>query len=115
MRVDHLVVVMFECVSVALLTVAAQVTPPNVGSSEGEPQPPSVTTEILDQYVGSYLRGSNIIYQITRDGDHLLLRLPGYPPLPLVAKDEKTFAESESQTLGVPRTFRVLPATCATA
>jgi bla regulator protein blaR1 len=93
-----LVVVMFGCVSVALLAVAAQVTPPNVGSSGSEPQPVTVTADILDHYVGSYLRGANIIYHITREGDHLLLNLPGYPPLTLVAKDEKTFVYVEAST-----------------
>ena len=90
-----LVVIVFGGLSVALMGIAAQVTPPNVGVSDGAPQATKVTPGILDQYVGFYVRGANRVYTIARDGDHLLLhrpeRGPGVPALELAAKDERTF------------------------
>jgi hypothetical protein len=91
-----LVVVAFGCVAVALLAVAAQVTPPNVGSSDSERQPIALTPDILDQYVGFYLRAANLVFAITREGDHLELRTPygplDEPPLELEAQTQTSFA-----------------------
>jgi bla regulator protein BlaR1 len=91
-----LVVVAFGCVAVALLAVAAQVTPPNVGPSDSERQPIALTPDILDQYVGFYLRAANLVFAITREGDHLELRTPyvplNEPPLELEAQTQTSFA-----------------------
>jgi hypothetical protein len=103
-----LVVLMFGCVSAALLAVATQVTPPNVGSSESEQQTVALTPEMLDEYVGFYLRGANLIFAVTRDGNHLLLRPPWLPyayapPVELATKDGKKFVDKEGNF--VPLSF----------
>lgn len=87
-----LVTVMFGCVSVALLAVAAQVTPPNVNSVDSGRQRVVLTPETLDQYVGFYLRGATEIYAIARDKDHLLLHWPMFTiPVELVAESAMGF------------------------
>jgi bla regulator protein blaR1 len=91
-----LVVVGFGGIAVALLAVAAQVAPPNSNSSDSERQPIALTPDILDEYVGFYLRAANLVFAITRDGDHLALRTPypplDAPPLELEAQTENIFA-----------------------
>ena len=67
----------FGSVALALVAVAAQVTPPNLGSSDAEERSVVLTPEVLDQYVGFYVRGANVVYRITRDGKRLLLDVPG--------------------------------------
>ena len=101
-----LVVLMFGCVSAALLAIAAQVTPPNVGSSDSEQQTVALAPETLDEYVGFYLRGANLIFAVTRDGAHLQLHLPWWPqapPLELATKDGKEFVDKERNS--VPLSF----------
>ena len=96
-----LMAVMFGSVSLALMAVAAQVTPPNVAASDSELRPVAPSPGVLDQYVGFYVRGTHLVSSVTRDGDHLFMRIaPNFPPLQLVAKDEKNFAiESGGPTL----------------
>lgn len=99
-----LVVLMFGCMSAGLLAIAAQVTPPNVGSSDSEPQTLALTQETLDEYVGFYLRGANLVFAITRDGTHLQLHPPwlaNVPPLELVTKDGKNFVEKEGNSIPI--------------
>ncbi|HEY6926420.1 MAG TPA: M56 family metallopeptidase [Steroidobacteraceae bacterium] len=101
-----LIAVMFGGLSLALMAVAAQVTPPNVGSSDTERQTADLAPEILDKYVGFYLRGANLVFAVTREGDHLQLRppwLPEAPPVELAAKDEKDFVDKEGNF--VPLSF----------
>ena len=101
-----LVVVMFGCVCAALLATAAQVIPPNVDSSDGEQQTVALTAATLDEYVGFYLRGANLIFAVTRDGAHLQLHppwLPHVPPLELATKDGKNFLDKEGNF--VPLSF----------
>jgi bla regulator protein blaR1 len=89
------VVVAFGGIAVALLAVAAQVAPPNVNWSGSERQPITLTPDILDQYVGFYLRAANLVFAITREGDHLSLRTPyapvNEPPLELEALTNSNF------------------------
>jgi bla regulator protein blaR1 len=97
-RWASLVVLVFGCASAALLAIAAQVTPPNVGSFDGEQQIIALTPETLDEYVGFYLRGENLIFVVTRDGAHLQLQPPWLaqvPPVELVTKDGKDFVDKE--------------------
>jgi bla regulator protein blaR1 len=82
----------FGSMSVALLAIATQVTPPNVGSSESERQPVVLAPDVLDQYVGFYVRGATEVYTISRDRDHLLLHWPMFTiPFELVAEGEMDF------------------------
>lgn len=99
-----LLVLMSGCVSAALIAIAAQVTPPNVGWSDTEQQTVALAPETLDQYVGFYLRGENLIFAVTRDGTHLKLQppwLPQVPPLDLATKDGKLFVDKEGHSVPV--------------
>lgn len=92
-----LLALMFGSVSVALLAVAAQVTPPNVNSSDSEQRGVALPPDVLDQYVGFYVRRANGVITITRDGDHLLWNESRFnvPPLELVADAESHFVDKE--------------------
>jgi len=92
---------MFAGLAFALVAVAAQVTPPNVASSDSEQQGRALTTAELEGYVGFYVRGANIVYQILRDGTHLVLRPPfgGLPDVALFPDGQMKF---EPHGLGPP-------------
>ena len=95
--------VVFGCLALALVAVAAQVTPPNVSHSAGsESQAVSMAPEVLDLYVGFYVRGANTVFAITRDGSRLLLRVPGYDPMEFAVDSDMNFQASGG---GPPCTF----------
>jgi hypothetical protein len=92
---------MFGSLALALVAIAAQVTPPNFGSSNTEQRPVALTPAELDQYVGYYVRGSNSVWPITRNGGRLLLHIPGAPsPIELVADSRNNF-----RSMGEPASF----------
>ena len=97
--------VMFAGLALALVAVAAQVTPPNVGSSDSQREPVVLTPDVLDQYAGFYVRGANGVVAITRDGDHLrwTFKVADLPSLELVADAEMNFVDKERLT--VPFSF----------
>jgi bla regulator protein BlaR1 len=98
--------VVFGCLALALVAVAAQVTPPNVSRSAGsESQAVSIALELLDRYVGFYVRGGHVVLTITREGPHLFCHYPGEVALELVAHSETEF--SEKTGLGGQVTFVV--------
>jgi bla regulator protein blaR1 len=98
--------VMFGSLALALLAFAAQVSPPNFGASDSERQPAILTPAEIDQYVGFYVRGGNIVYSITRDGERMLAHVSGAPPMELVADSEMNFSIAWSATSkGPPTTF----------
>jgi bla regulator protein blaR1 len=82
---------MLGCLAVALVAVATQVTPPNLGSADLAPRRVSLPTAVLEEYAGYYVRGENVVYAITRKGDHLFLQLPWLPPIELFANPELSF------------------------
>ena len=84
--------VMFGGLALTLVAIAAQVTPPNFNSSDTEQRRVVLTPAELDQYVGFYIRGTNMVSPITRDGERLLLHIPGAPgPMELVAESQNNF------------------------
>jgi len=83
--------VLLGSLALALVAVAAQVTPPNFGSSDGTPRPAILTPEVLDPYVGFYVRGASLVYGITRDGARLLLHVPSYDPVEFVPDGQMNF------------------------
>jgi bla regulator protein BlaR1 len=80
--------VMLGSLALALVAIASQVTPPNVGASAPEGRAIILTSAELDQYVGFYLRGSNNVLSITRDGERLLLHSSGEDPVEFVADSQ---------------------------
>ena len=97
-----LATVIFGCLALALVAVAAQVTPPNVSPSAGsESQAVSVAPEVLERYVGFYVRGGHMVLVITREGSKLFEQVRTFPA-------EELFADSETEfwtTLGARYTF----------
>jgi hypothetical protein len=75
---DSLAALIFGCLALALAVVAAQVTPPNVGSSASA-RPVHLTSDVLDQYVGFYARGSHLVFTLRRDGAQLVKHVPAAP------------------------------------
>lgn len=83
--------VMFAGVALALVAVASQITPPNVSHTAGsDSQTVSVAAEILDRYVGFYVRGGHWVLEVKRDGSRLFMQRRTFPP-------EELFADSETQ------------------
>ncbi len=86
--------VLFGCLALALVAVAAQVVPPNVShSAGGKSQAVSVAPEVLERYVGFYVRGGHIVLVITRKGSKLFAQ-PGtgiFPATELNADSEVDF------------------------
>ena len=86
-----LATVVFGCLAFVLVAVAAQVSPPNVSPSAGsESQAVGVAPEILDRYVGFYVRGGHIVLAVRREGPHLFGQVRTFPP-------EELFADSETE------------------
>src|ERR1700724_3714286 len=86
-----LATVIFGCLALALVAVAAQVTPPNVSPSAGsESQAVSVAPEVLERYVGFYVRGGHIVLAVRREDSHLFGQLRTFPA-------EELFADSETE------------------
>jgi bla regulator protein blaR1 len=83
--------VIFGGVALALTAIAAQVIPPNFGSSDTEQRRVVLTAPELDQYVGFYLRGANWVLAITRNGARLLVQCPGNDPVELAPNSQMYF------------------------
>jgi bla regulator protein blaR1 len=64
--------------SLALVAVAAQVSPPNAGSAS-TPQEITLDTSVLDRYVGQYMLAGAGIFSVTRAGSQLSTQLTGQP------------------------------------
>lgn len=94
---DSLVVLMLGCVSVALLALAAQITPPNIGSSEW--QQALRAPQVLNQFVGFYVRGSGgLLLGIRREGSKLVIYQPREPDMRVF----EVFARSETELVFGP-------------
>jgi len=86
--------------SLALLAVAAQVTPPNVaGAGSGEPHALTLAPEVLDRYVGFYVRGSHAVVRISREGSRLFRQRGTGPSLEIVAETETDFWQREDNSV----------------
>src|SRR6266850_3527840 len=108
--------VIFGGVALGLVAVAAQVTPPVLTNSAGsEEQAVVLAPEVLDRYVGFYVRGANMVHAITRDGARLFFHIPGYEPMEYFAASETDLSckegggtltvvrDQQGQTIGLVR------------
>lgn len=80
----------FGLLALALGALGAQVAPPAAGD-EG---PVTLASEVLDSYVGYYVRGGHLVYAITRSDAHLFMEVPDYDydSTPLVPVSETEFS-----------------------
>jgi beta-lactamase regulating signal transducer with metallopeptidase domain len=98
-----LATVTFGSLALALVAVASQVTPPNVGNLAGSDQGALILTPaVLDRYVGFYVRGANMVVPVTRVGTRLRIQAPGYDPEDLAPDSYMHFV---SLVVGLPITF----------
>ena len=70
------------CLSVLLVALATQVSPPNAVNS-GNHEEITLEPAVLDGYVGTYKLGETGVFTITRDGAQLNGQLTGQPSLPM--------------------------------
>jgi bla regulator protein blaR1 len=85
--------VIFGGVALALVAVAAQVTPPVLSNSTGSGEQAVVLAPpILDRYVGFYQRSEHALVSMTRDGPRLIAQLTGNPAVELVAHSNTEFS-----------------------
>ena len=72
-----LIAVLLGCMSITLVTLAAQVSPPIMNEASSEHTQVPVAAEILDRYVGTYKFTGTAVMKVRREGDHLALQLTG--------------------------------------
>jgi bla regulator protein blaR1 len=72
-----LVAVLLGCMSITLVTLAAQVSPPIMNEASNEHTQVPVSAEILDRYVGTYKASETTVLKFRREGDHLMSQRTG--------------------------------------
>jgi bla regulator protein BlaR1 len=72
-----LVAVLLGCMSITLVTLAAQVSPPIMNDASNEHTQVPVSAEILDRYVGTYKASDTSVMKVRREGDHLATQRTG--------------------------------------
>lgn len=78
------------CLSVLLVALAAQVSPPNAANAANRKEI-TLQAAILDGYVGTYKLGETAVFTITRDGAQLNSQLTGQPSLPIYPESTTEF------------------------
>jgi hypothetical protein len=77
---------------VALVAVAAQVSPPNAAvSADGESKEIQLDLAIYDNYVGHYKFAETAVMAVSRDGRHLFTQLTGQGPGEIFPSSETEF------------------------
>jgi len=78
--------------SVVLVAVAAQVSPPNAASSiSAAHHEISVEPSVLDRYVGSYKAAERVVLTVIRHGEQLVAQLTGQPEAPIFPESATEF------------------------
>ncbi|MEO8316007.1 MAG: M56 family metallopeptidase [Pseudomonadota bacterium] len=77
------------CLSLVLVAVAAQVSPPN--AQLAEPVPISVDANVLDRYTGYYKLSDTSIMTVTRSGAQLFGKLTGQPAIEMFPESSTHF------------------------
>jgi len=72
-----LVAVLLGCMSITLVTLAAQVSPPIMNEASNEHTQVPVSADILDRYVGTYKASETTVLKFRREGDHLMSQRTG--------------------------------------
>jgi bla regulator protein blaR1 len=72
-----LVAVLLGCMSITLVTLAAQVSPPIMNEASNEHTQVPIPAEVLDRYVGAYKASETTVLKFRREGDHLMSQRTG--------------------------------------
>ena len=75
--------------SLGIVTVAAQVAPPNAATAAN--QEISLPETVLDRYVGFYQLGENAVFTVTRNQQQLTTQLTGQGPVDIYPTSETAF------------------------
>lgn len=86
-----IIAVLLGCMSTALVTLAAQVSPPIMSESSSEHIQIKLAPEALDRYTGQYKFVDRSIMTVRREGDHLSTRLTGQDWLEHYPESESSF------------------------
>jgi bla regulator protein BlaR1 len=79
-------------VSIALVVVAAQVSPPNATTSaDGAPEANQVDPAVYDNYVGHYEFDDSRVMTVSKDGQRLITQVTGQPPFEIFPSSETEF------------------------
>ncbi|MCX7176779.1 MAG: hypothetical protein NT159_23255 [Proteobacteria bacterium] len=80
------------CLSLAMVGIAAEVSPPNAtGTSADQAQVVMLDAKLLAKYEGYYRYGENQLVQVTVDGQRLFSQALGQPRIEVFAKSETEF------------------------
>lgn len=87
-------------VSVCLVAVAVQVTPPNSGTGSGtdktSPRAVAVDPAVYDGYVGHYsVAAEGLVFTVSRDAGRLMVRLTNQPALEVIPSSKIEFFYKE--------------------
>jgi len=88
---DWRVVTALASVSLALVTVAAEVGPPNATKPSETSVSITLDSAVLDRYTGDYQLAPNAVLAITREGNRLFAQLTGQPKAEIFAQSESEF------------------------
>jgi bla regulator protein BlaR1 len=77
--------------SLALITVAAEVGPPNASSAEGGPAVITMDASVLDHYAGAYQMAPSAVLTVTREGSGLFAQLTGQQKFEVYPRSETEF------------------------
>ena len=72
-----LVAVLLGCMSITLVALAAQVSPPIMNDASNEHTQVPVSAEVLDRYVGTYKASETTLLKFRREDDHLMSQRTG--------------------------------------
>jgi hypothetical protein len=78
-------------VSLCLTVLAAEVSPPNANTMEGEHIAIKLPNATLDRYVGSYKLNEQTFIDVKREGGKLMAKLTGQPWLEMAPERENLF------------------------
>jgi hypothetical protein len=99
-----LVAVLLGCMSITLVPLAAQVSPPIMNEASNEHIQVPVSAEILDRYVGTYKASDTSVMKVRREGDHLATQRTGQG---WIEKFPMTDTEFFAKTVKVTQRFVV--------
>jgi bla regulator protein BlaR1 len=88
---DWRVVAALASVSLALVTVAAEVGPPNATTPSETSMSITLDSAVLDRYTGDYQVAPNAVLAVTREGNQLFAQLTGQPKAEIFAQSESEF------------------------
>src|ERR1019366_6265307 len=77
------------CLSLAMLAVAAEVSPPNATDNSAKAaQAVTLDAKVLAKYEGYYRLGEQLVMHVTRDGQRLFVQVTGQPKLEVFSQSE---------------------------